>query len=825
LLEEAAIDGIPVIAIDPKGDLGNLLLTFPSLRPEDFQPWVDPAEAARKGLTTETFAARTAEQWREGLAQWGEDGERIARFRDAVDLAIYTPGSSAGLPLTVLRSFDAPPRELVENDGEAYRERIASAVSGLLALLGVQADPISSREHILLSNLLDDAWKNGRNLDLAALIRGIQSPPFSRIGVIDLDTAFPAKDRFALAMSLNNLMASPGFSAWLEGEPLDVDALFHNRDGKPRLSILSIAHLSDRERMFFVTILLNEVLAWARSQAGTSSLRAILYMDEIFGYFPPSANPPAKIPMLTLLKQARAYGLGIVLATQNPVDLDYKGLSNTGTWFLGRLQTERDKARVLEGLEGASTAAGHAFDRAQMEALLASLGNRVFLMNNVHEDRPVLFQTRWVLSYLRGPLTRDQIRILMAPRKSQSSPSASQIPISPEAAQDQAATAAVSTAEASANPSPSGSASEDTSAAEAPGAPGVHRDFPEAIPHRPILPPDVPEFFLATTRNPELALGETLLYRPALLGKAQLHFVDRKNGVDVWRDVVALEILDENPGADPWSRATVAAQNPGSAAIELEREPSPGTEPNVGIGGATEGCVWFAALPAALNRSKTYADAARSLKNDLYRDQTLDLLCCPALKQVSTPGESERSFRLRLSQASREERDRRVEALRARYAGKFEAIQKRIAQARQRLEMEQAQATSSTLDAIVSVGSTFLKYLTSRKSLSTTNLGRASSTARAAGRAARQRGDVGQAAESLDQLNQQLINLDQEIRREVDRIDSTLRAEAFELVPLPIRPRKGDLTVDKVVLAWTPWIASESDDHRLEPAYSIALEP
>jgi hypothetical protein len=322
LLEEAAIDGIPVIAIDPKGDLANLLLGFPELRPEDFLPWVDADEAGRRGQTVEQFAAKTAEQWKEGLATWGEDGARIGRLLDAVDLAIYTPGSSAGLPLTVLRSFDAPPAALI-GQTELYRERIASAVSGLLALLGVTADPMSSREHILLSNILDQAWRTGHDLDMASLIHAVQSPGFQKVGVMDVETFFPAKDRFALAMKLNNLLASPGFAGWLEGDALDVGSLLYTSDGKPKVSVLSIAHLSDNERMFFVTILLNEVLAWVRTQPGTSSLRAVLYMDEIYGYFPPTANPPSKVPMLTLLKQARAFGLGVVLATQNPVDLDY----------------------------------------------------------------------------------------------------------------------------------------------------------------------------------------------------------------------------------------------------------------------------------------------------------------------------------------------------------------------------------------------------------------------------------------------------------------------------------------------------------------------
>ncbi|MDI9444224.1 MAG: ATP-binding protein, partial [Planctomycetota bacterium] len=416
LLEEAAIDGIPAILVDPKGDLGNLLLTFPRLESADFRPWIDEAEAARQGITPEQLAEATAKKWREGLAEWGQDAARIERFRSSVDLAIYTPGSSAGLPLAVLRAFTVPPRSMLDQP-DALRERIASAVSGLLALLGIAADPLNSREHILLAQIFEHAWREGRDLDLAGLVRAIQSPPFDKMGLVDLETFFPAKDRTALAMQINNLLASPGFAGWLEGEPLDIQRLLYTPEGKPRLSIISIAHLSDAERMFFVTILLGEMISWMRSQSGTTSLRAVFYMDEVFGYFPPTANPPTKTPMLTLLKQARAFGLGVVLATQNPVDLDYKGLSNAGTWLLGRLQTERDKLRVLEGLEGASAAAGAQFNRKDMEAILAGLGNRVFLMNNVHEDQPVVFQTRWCLSYLGGPLSRGQIQSLMAPRK------------------------------------------------------------------------------------------------------------------------------------------------------------------------------------------------------------------------------------------------------------------------------------------------------------------------------------------------------------------------------------------------------------------------
>jgi hypothetical protein len=378
-------------------------------------------------VTPEQYAKDQAELWRSGLQTWEQNGERIQRLRDAADFAIYTPGSTAGISISVLKSFDAPQGDAVD-DRELFVERIQSTATSLLGFLGIDADPVQSREHILLSNLFQTAWDKGQSLDLATLVHQIQSPPFDRVGVIELEAFYPAKDRVKFATQMNNLLASPGFSAWIEGVPMDIASFLRTPQGKPRVAILSIAHLSDSERMFFVSLFLNQVLAWMRQQPGTTSLRALLYMDEIFGYFPPSANPPSKKPLLTLMKQARAFGLGVVLATQNPVDLDYKGLANAGTWWIGRLQTERDKARLLEGLEGAAASAGGHFDRGKMEQLLASLGNRVFLMNDVHEDAPVVFESRWAMSYLRGPLTREQIKKLMVPLKAADAGSAAAAP-------------------------------------------------------------------------------------------------------------------------------------------------------------------------------------------------------------------------------------------------------------------------------------------------------------------------------------------------------------------------------------------------------------
>jgi hypothetical protein len=497
LLEEAAIDNIPAIVIDPKGDLANLLLTFPNLTAEEFAPWVNPDEARNQGLEPSAFAAQQAEFWKKGLAFWEQDGERIARLKSAADFTIYTPGSDAGVPVSILSSFAAPDAATLD-DREALRDRINATATSLLGLVGIDADPVQSREHVLISNLLDTNWRSGKNLDLATLIAQIQNPPAQKIGVLDLDSFYPAKDRFALAMALNNLIASPGFEAWLTGEPLDIGKMLWTDKGKPRISIFSIAHLSDAERMFFVSLLLNQMLSWVRAQSGTTSLRALLYMDEIFGYFPPVADPPSKKPLLTLLKQARAFGLGVVLSTQNPVDLDYKGLSNAGTWFLGRLQTERDKARVLEGLEGAMAQAGGAFDKATMDTMLSGLGKRVFLMNNVHDKQPTLFETRWTLSYLRGPLARTEIRKLKENR-----PSA----VAPPPAKSNAVA--------------------------------------------PVLPPDVPQYFFPVR-------GAGTVYQPVAVGAAQIAFTDTKTSINEVRELLfAAPITDDAIGA-AWESAEEA---------------------------------------------------------------------------------------------------------------------------------------------------------------------------------------------------------------------------------------------------------------------------
>ena len=744
LLEEAALDGIPAILIDPKGDLPNLLLTFPRLQAEDFRPWVSEEEARRKGLSLEEFAQQQADLWSAGLEEWGQSGQRIQRLREAAEFVVYTPGSSAGFPVSILKSFAAPEAAVLE-DGELLQDRVGTIVMSLLSLVGIEADPVQSREHILLSTILGWAWKNGEDLSLEAVIRYVQDPPMRKIGVLDLESFYPAKERFSLVMALNNLLAAPGFASWTEGEELDISQLLHTADGRPRHCIFSIAHLNDAERMFFVSLLLTQVLGWTRSQPGTASLRAILYMDEIFGFFPPVANPPSKLPLLSLLKQARAYGLGVVLATQNPVDLDYKGLSNAGTWFIGRLQTERDKARLLEGLEGAAAAASSSFDRRQMEETLAGLGQRVFLMNNVHEDEPAVFQSRWAMSYLRGPMTGSQIKILMDPLKARATPAP--IPATAEPALE-----------------PETQPTETTAAA----APGVAAEVPQ---------------FYVPVRGSRPA-GSTPLYHPMLVGAARLSFTDVKAGVDATQEMVFTTPLHDAAIPVQWEEATEA----GFAARDLQKSPAEGAQ--------------FAVLPAPAARPKSYVTWQREFANWLYSSQRLTLWKSPSLGEISRPGESERDFRVRLQQVSREHRDQAVDRLRQKYAPRIASLQERLRRAQQALEREQEQAKDQKMQTAISFGATLLGAFVGRKALSATTLGRATTAARGVSRAVKQQEDVGRVEDTVETLQQQLVALEEEFRSEASALESKLDPLSEGLETLSVRPKKSGISVQLVALAW-----------------------
>ena len=757
LLEEAAIDGVPAIVIDPKGDLANLLLTFPDLQANDFLPWINQDDAQKKNLSPAEYASSQAETWKKGLAEWGQDGPRIKRLRDAADFRIYTPGSNAGIQVSILKSFAAPP-PAVREDSELLAERVNTTVTSLLGLLGIEADPIKSREHILISNILNGAWAAGKDLDIAALIQQIQSPPMTKIGVLDVESFFSSGDRFQLAMSLNNLLAAPGFSAWMEGEPLDIQSVLYTPQGKPRVAIFSIAHLSDAERMFFVSLLLNQVLGWMRTQSGTTSLRAILYMDEIFGYFPPVANPPSKLPLLTLLKQGRAFGLGVVLATQNPVDLDYKGLSNTGTWFIGRLQTERDKARVIEGLEGVAAGSGQKFDRQEMEQLLAGLGTRIFLLNNVHEDAPEVFETRWAMSYLRGPLTRTQIKSLMEPIKAQAHTAAP-----------------VATAPAVAQTAPTAQAA--TPAVAAAAAPAV------SVSQRPVLPPQVSQYFIPV--RSEAPAGATVIYQPMVLGAAEIHYSKAKS-VDLSQELAMLAHIGAGPIAVDWDQAT---------AVDLPVED---------LEGAPVDNAGFSNLPAAAGKAKNYESWRKDFAGWIYRNQRVELFESPSLDLISNPGESERDFRIRLQQLGREKRDQAVEKLRQKYAPKINALEERRRRAEQAVAREAEQAQGQKVQTAISLGATLLSSFFGRKTVSLSTLGRATTAARGVSKTMKESSDVGRARETVEAVTQQLADLDTQFKAETEAIQQGSDPQTEELEKVNLKLTKSNISVKLLSLVWAP---------------------
>jgi hypothetical protein len=738
LIEEAAIDGIPVLAIDPKGDLSNLLLTFPNLAATDFAPWTE-SEAAAQGQPVDALAAMHAAEWKKGLAEWDQAPDRIARLKAAADFKVYTPGSRAGTPLALLKTLSTPAGE---NDEDAAA-RIASTAASLLTLAGVTDLGPHAREQALVSAILSS--EAASKADLPWLVQQIQRPSFDRIGVLDLETFYPAKERQDLALRFNSVLAAPGFDVWLAGDPLDVASMLHTPDGRPRVAIVSIAHLGDAERMLVVSMLLNAALEWTRRQSGTSSLRAMIYMDEVFGYLPPVANPPSKLPLLTLLKQARAFGVGIVLATQNPVDLDYKALSNTGTWFLGKLQTERDKARVLDGIEGLSSAA---LDRATLDKTLSALKKRVFLMHDVHEQHPVVFETRWTLSYLRGPMTREELKRAAAPgpgAADRSDPS----PARPEPAA--ARTAAVEPPSPASRPSTRGG--------------------------RPVLPAGIREVFLDTGAAPAAEYG------PVLYGAARIHYSDTKRGIDHTVAVQATTAIGDGAVAVDWDTAEAADEGPET----LKNAPA-GSEAS------------YRALPGAALQPKSYAAWTRDFEQWLQRAQALRVFLAPSLGLASTPGESERDFRIRLQQSSREDRDAEVQKLRARYAPKVERLANKVRTAQEAVSREQSQAQQQNLQSVVSIGATVLGALMGRKMVSMSTLGRATTAARGMSRSMKESQDISRASEKLDEAKRELDELQKEVEDAVAELTAKTGDVTIETVEL--KPKRGSVDVRLVTLAW-----------------------
>lgn len=778
LLEEAALNGIPALMIDVKGDITNSLLHFPNLTPQDFQPWVNADEARREGKSIEQAAAGAASLWRKGLADWEIGPERLHALQNAAHFAVYTPGSDAGIPVNILASLKAPAIPW-ETNREFLREKISGTVTALLGLVGLKdIDPVQSREHILLANIFEHAWRQRRDLDLGELILQTQTPPFSKLGVFGVNTFFPEADRFSLAMLLNNILAAPAFQTWIEGQPLDIPGLLYAPDGRPRHSVFYIAHLPDAERMFFVTLLFSAVEAWMRSQTGSTSLRAIVYFDEIYGYLPPVSNPPSKQPMLRMLKQARAFGVGLVLVTQNPADVDYKALSNAGTWFIGKLQTDQDKQRLLDGLESA-TAGG--LDRSEYDRLISTLGKRVFLLHNVHENHPHVFQTRWAMNYLTGPLTRAQIPALnklvgakitpgaeSAPQAAPQPPlSESQaIPISQSAVPPQEITAPKSS-----TPYPKASIGSST---------------------RPAVPARIAEYFLPNNLTltqafkvaghpyPPEALNVGLLYRPVLLAQADIRFLNRKYNLDHELRHTVLVTEPDRRGVVRWDDYPAAAVDPRG----LDHAPAPQSR--------------FAALDAPFNQARSLSSLEKDFQDWVYRTMEVTVRANETLKVFAGPEVSRVEFRKLCTDAARQKRDTEADKVENSFDKKIDSLVNRLSREERELAEDQTELSQRKLEEIGTHVENILGLFSKRRRRLSTSLTKRRMTERA-------KADLEESLDAIEDYKKQIARLEKDKAQALEDVKQKWSDIADDMTEIPVTPYKKDVLVDLFGVAWMPY--------------------
>ncbi len=782
MMEEAALKGIPALMIDPKGDITNLLLHFPELAPDDFQPWINPDQARREDKTIQEAAEQTADLWRNGLAKWDIEPERLRALKEAAQFSVYTPGSDAGIPISILASLEAPPIAWDQNE-ELLREKISGTVTALLSLVGMQdIDPVRSREHILLANIFEQAWSQGVDLDLGELILQTQNPPFSKLGVFDVNTFFPEKDRFELAMLLNNILAAPAFQVWLEGQPLDIQGLLYTPDGRPRHSIFYIAHLPDGERMFFVTLLFSAVEAWMRTQAGTTSLRSLLYFDEIFGYLPPTQNPPSKEPMLRMLKQARAFGVGLVLVTQNPVDLDYKGLSNTGTWFIGKLQTDQDKQRLLDGLQGATPD----MDRGGYDKMISSLGKRVFLLHNVHEKKPQLFQTRWAMNYLAGPLTRTQIPLanqLVGARAEALPP-------------DDAVRPSFGVEETSipVGRQPSTTVSQPKVESEQ-GLPGSAT--------RPAVPGQIAEYFLpndlsytnafsAAGRSiPEEAQSLGLIYRPALLAQSRIRYLNRKYNLDYEQEHTVLTTNPDRRGVIRWEEALSSNVEVDS----LDDKPDPRAR--------------FGSIEAPLSEPKIMKLMQSDFLDWNYHNSSVTVRANEELEIYAGPQVSQAEFRKLCSETAREKREAELKKVADKFDGKIDTVLERMKREQRELEEDRSELSQRKMEEYGTHAETVLSLFGRRRKSLSRSLSKRRMTEKA-------EADVKESLQAIEEYERQVKELQAEQEEALKEVNERWEEIASQMTEIVVTPYKKDIQVELYGVAWLPYYLAQIGGQILE---------
>ncbi len=764
MLEEAALQGIPAIVVDPKGDLTNLLLHFPDLLPSDFQPWMDPDAARRDGVTVEAAAEKAASLWKNGLSSYGLGKPDLEALRDSAEFAVYTPGSDAGIPVSILASLSAPPIPW-EGNKELLREKIASTVTAILGLVGLtNIDPVRAREHILLSNIFERAWQAGKDLDMAGLISHVQSPPFEKLGVFPLEQFYPEKDRFELAMLLNNFLAAPAFQTWMEGQPLEIRQLLYADGGKPRHSVFYLAHLTDEERMFFITLLYTAIESWMRTQKGSSGLRALIYFDEIAGYLPPVANPPSKNIILRMLKQARAFGVGLVVATQNPVDLDYKALSNAGTWMIGKLQTDQDKARLLDGLEGAAPG----LDRQAFDRMISLIDKRVFLLHNVHEDEPQVFHTRWAMNYLPGPLTRAQIPALNALVGAAGGGTAAV----PQTAQ---------------------------------GEVSLGQDVPPAVPGA------IPEFYFPIQRGPAEALrvmGEApsgeppqaqTLYRPALVGQARVAFLARKYNLSC-EQILTVRIDEmKRRGLVRWEQYVTTPVD----LDVLSQTPPAGAQ--------------FDSLDnLAIEDAKFVSGLEADFTEWIYRTQTMTVRAHEDLEVAVGPDVSEEDFAEKVMDAAAERKEAEVDEVREKYEQKLDKLEARLKKETLEYEEDKQELNHRRMEEVGKGIENVIGLIGGRRRSISTSLTKRRMTGKAKSDLEASEQDIAAVEAEMDALEKDLA---EELQDVSDRWDDALD----DVTEIPIAPYKKNIFIEVFGLVWLPYYVFEEGDEGLTaPAFEWA---
>ena len=764
LLEEAALQEIPALMIDPKGDITNALLHFPELRAEDFVPWVNPDQARREDKTIEQAGADAAALWTKGLAKWDIGPDRIQALKDSAHFAIYTPGSEAGIPVNILASLKAPGISWDENR-EMLVEKISGIVMGLLGLVGLtDLDPVRSKEHILISNIFASAWSKGKDLNLTELILQIQNPPFEKLGVLELDNFFPEKDRQELSILLNSILAAPTFQTWMEGEPLDIEKLMYGADGRPRHSVFYIAHLSDAERMFFVTLLYAAVETWMRKQKGSTTLRALIYFDEIFGYLPPVKNPPSKIPMLRMLKQARAFGIGQVLVTQNPVDVDYKALSNTGTWFIGKLQTEQDKNRLLDGLEGAAPG----LDRKTYDKMISALDKRVFLLHNVHEDEPVLFHTRWAMNYLTGPLTRVQLPAL----------------------NDLAGAGMSATVPAA----PSKLKSPTRSSASGQSLTST----------RPNVPAGIGEYYLPNNLSFLKAVDQAgitapeqadyqVSYKPALIAQANIRFMKRNYNLDYDLVVTALVREADQTGRVRWDDWTADP-------IDLDDlEPGARAEAR------------FHDLISPLSDGTKLRELETDFKDWIYHSVTVSVRSNEELEVFAGPEVSQGDFRRMCAEAAESALEEEKKKVTASFEKKLDTIKDRLMREKRELDEDEAELSQRKMEEVGKHAENLISLLAGRQRSISTSLTKRRMTSQA-------KADVKESLDTIEHYKKEIEDLERDRLSALAEVEEKWREILESNTEIPVTPYKKDILMDLYGVGWLPYYVYDDEGKQVELA-------